>query len=316
MSLSKINQKAKVNADTGFGVQGGLLGERFVRKDGSFNMIKQGWPLWKRISVYSYILRLSWPEFFGSILLFYFFVNILFTTMYCWAGFDQLTGILSTTTWGKIKEVFFFSTQTFTTVGYGRINPIHQTADIIASIQSMTGWLFFALVTGLLYGRFTQPKAYLAFTEKALVSPYRGGLGLMFRMVPYKEHHYLTDAKVVVNMAFAVMEEGKPVYKFYELGLERARVDSLSTNWTVVHPIDNDSPIVNFTKEDMEAADLEVYVQVTGFDHIFSSTVIQRTSYTFAEIVWNAKFQPMYKESTNGQVTVVELDKLDLYKMV
>lgn len=316
MSISKLNKQAKDNPDTGFGVQANQLGERFVRKDGSFNMSKQGWPLWKRISIYSFILRLSWLQFFGAILLFYFVVNIIFTFLYCWAGFDQLTGILATTKWGRIKEVFFFSTQTFTTVGYGRINPVQQAADIISAIQSMMGWLFFALVTGLLYGRFTQPKAYLAFTQKALVSPFKGGWGLMFRMVPYKEHHYLTDARVVVNVAFMVVEDEKPVYKFYELKLERSRVDSLSTNWTVVHPIDADSPIVNFTKEDMDASDLELYVQVTGFDHIFSNTVMQRTSYTYPEIVWNAKFAPMYRESTNGQITIIELDKLDAYNLL
>jgi inward rectifier potassium channel len=316
VSISKINKKAKDNQDTGFGVQASQLGERFVRKDGSFNLHKQGWPLWKRISLYSYILKLSWLQFLGAIILFYFIVNVLFTFLYCYAGFDQLTGLLSTTKWGRIKEVFFFSTQTFTTVGYGRINPIHQSTDIIASIQAMTGWLFFALVTGLLYGRFTQPKAYLAFSEKALVSPYKGGWGLMFRMVPYKENHYLTDARVVVNVAFMVVEEDKPVYKFYELKLERSRVDALSTNWTVVHPIDTDSPIVNFGKEDMDASDLELYVQVTGFDHIFSNTVLQRTSYTFPEIVWNAKFSPMYRESTNGQITIIELDKLNSYNLL
>lgn len=314
MPLAKLNKRAKDNPDTGFGIQANQLGERFVRKDGSFNLRKQGWPLWKRIAIYSYILKLSWTQFLGAIILFYFFVNVVFTLLYCWAGFDQLTGIISVTPWGRVKEVFFFSTQTFTTVGYGRINPIHQTTDIIASIQSMTGWLFFALVTGLLYGRFTQPKAYLAFSEKALMSPYRGGWGLMFRMVPYKYNHHLTDARVVVNVAFMVIEDEKPIYKFYELKLERSHVDALSTNWTVVHPIDADSPIVDFTREDMYAADLELYVQVTGFDHIFSNTVLQRTSYTYSEIVWNAKFAPMYKESTNGEVTIIQLDKLNLYE--
>lgn len=316
MAISKINKLAKDNPDTGFGTQANQLGGRFVRKDGSFNISKQGLPLLQRISVYSYILKLSWTQFLGFILLFYFTVNVLFTLLYCLAGFDQLTGIVATTKWGRIKEVFYFSTQTFTTVGYGRINPIHQTADIISSIQSMTGWLFFALVTGLLYGRFTQPKAYLAFSENALVSPYKDGWGLMFRMVPYKVNHHLTDARIAVNIAFMVVENDKPEYKFYELKLERSRVDSLSTNWTVVHPIDSESPIINFTKEDMQAADVELYVQVTGFDHIFSNTVMRRTSYTYPEIIWNAKFIPMYHESDNGQMTVIELNKLNSYTLL
>lgn len=316
MAILKINKAVKDNPDTGFGIQANQLGERFVRKDGSFNMNKTGWPLWKRVTLYSYILRLSWLQFFLLIVAFYVVVNAVFTLMYWLAGFENLTGLLARTSWGRIREVFFFSTQTFTTVGYGRINPVRQITDIIASVEAMSGWMFFALVTGLLYGRFTQPKAYIAFTEKALVSPYRGGWGLMFRMVPYKQDHYLTDARIVVNVAFMVMEDEKPVYKFYELKLERSRVDALSTNWTVVHPLDNDSPIVNFTAEDMAASDLELYVQVTGFDHIFSNTVIQRTSYIYSEIVWNAKFKSMYRESMNGQVTVIELDKLNSYELL
>lgn len=171
--------------------------------------------------------------------------------------------------------------------------------------------LSFALVTGLLYGRFTRPKAYLAFSERALISPYKNGIGLMFRMVPYKINHHLADARVVVNIAFMEMEEEKPQYKFYQLNLERSRIDTLNMNWTVVHPIDEESPLLNFNEEDMQRTDLELYVQVTGFDHIFSNIVIQRTSYTYKEIIWGAKFKPMYKESPDGNTTILELDKLN-----
>jgi len=309
--IPKVNPFSKTNPDTGFGVQANRIGERFVNKDGSFNLRKDGLPLWKRLSVYSYLMDISLVSFLAIILVFFISINTLFTGLYLLAGVNELQGFLATTEWGKIKEAFFFSTETFTTVGYGRINPVGLAAHIIAALESLAGWLSFALVTGLLYGRFTRPKAYLAFSEHALISPYKDGIGLMFRMAPYKINHHLTDARVVVNIAFMEIEDNKPEFKFYQLNLERARIDTLSMNWTVVHPIDAESPLLNFNEEDMARTDLELYVQVTGFDHIFSNMVMQRTSYTYKEIVWGAKFKPMYRESPDGKTTILELDKLN-----
>lgn len=315
-TVKNINPSSKSNPDIGFGVQAVQIGGRFVNKDGSFNLRKEGLPFFKRISIYSWFLELSWGRFFLMILVFCLLVNTIFTALYLLVGIDQLQGMLAITPWGKIKEVFFFSTQTFTTVGYGRINPVHDGADLIASFESICGWLSFALLTGLLYGRFTRPQAYLAFSENALISPYQQGIALMFRVVPYKINHDLTDARVVVNIGFMVAENDKPVYKFYTLKLERSRIDTFNMNWTVVHPIDEESPLLNFTEEDMKRSDLEIYVQVTGFDAIYSNIVMQRTSYTYKEICWGGKFKPMYHESAEDLTTVLELNKLDDFDKV
>ena len=310
MARSKINPGSKSNNDTGFGSQANRIGGRFVNKDGSFNLKKVGWPYLKRVSFYSYLLELSWLKFLGIIILFYLLINIIYTAIYLLIGHNQLQGFLTHTEWGRIKEVFYFSTQTFTTVGYGRINPVADGANIVASIETMSGWLFFAIVTGLLYGRFTRPKAYIAFSEIALISPYQNTTALMFRLVPYKNIHHLTDVKVGVNISFQVIEEDKPSYKFYQLNLERSRIDMFNMNWTVVHPITDDSPLLNFTSEDLESSDLELLVQVSGFDPIFSNVVMARTSYTYKEVIWGARFRPMYHESEDGTTTILELNKL------
>jgi inward rectifier potassium channel len=314
--IKKINPSSKYNPDTGFATQANQIGGRFINKDGSFNLRKVGWPRFKIMNIYSHLLDLSWITFTLVIIAFYLILNFFFTGLYLLIGNDQLQGLYHQTYWGKIKEVFFFSTQTFTTVGYGRINPLHDGANLIASFESMFGWLFFAIVTGLLYGRFTRPKAHLAFSEKALISPYKEGIALMFRMVPYKIRHHLADAKVVVTIGFTVIEENIPQFKFYQLNLERSRIDTFNMNWTVVHPIDEQSPLLNFTREDLEISDAELYVQVTGFSPIFSATVMQNTSYTYKEIVWGAKFKPMYHESEDGSTTIVELNKLHEYNFI
>lgn len=314
MATSKVSERIQANPDTGLGTKAGRIGGRFINRDGSFNIRKTGIPLWKRISIYSYLMEVTWPHFIFVIVLFYMIANVLFTTVYLLVGMDQLQGFVAATEWGKIKETFFFSTQSFTTVGYGRINPVGEGADIIASIETMCGWLFFAIVTGLLYGRFTQPKAFIAFSENVLISPYKTGTALMFRMVPYKNIHQLTDAKVAVNISLLVTEDGEPGYKFYQLKLERSRIDMFNMNWTVVHPVNEESPLYHLSKEDLAASDFEVMVQVSGFDPVYSNQVLQRTSYTSMEMIWGGKFSSMYHESEDGKTTILDLDKLSDYE--
>lgn len=311
---SMVDHYSSSNPDTGFGNQPGQFGGRFMNKDGSFNLKKTGASFFKRASFYSYLLEISWVKFIMLIILFYLVVNVLFTLGYFIIGEEELQGLLSRNYWSRVRELFYFSTQTFTTVGYGRINPVGDSADLLASIQAMSGWLFFALVTGLLYGRFTRPQAYIEYSENALIAPYNNGKALMFRLVPYKSNHHLSDVQVVVNLSYVFMKDGNPEYAFYKLGLERSRVDMFNMNWTVVHPIDDQSPLINFTKEDLEKSDVEILVQVSGFNPIFSNQVMQRTSYTYNEIIWGAKFKPMYHESEDGKTTILELNKLNHYE--
>ena len=231
----KYNPFIKTNNDTGFGSNPGDLGGRFINKDGTFNLRREGMSLINRFSIYQKMLHLPRWKFILVILLFYFGINVLFTMLYFLAGSDQLQGLIAKSEWGRIKEVFYFSTQTFTTVGYGRINPVGDFPNILSSIEALTGFLSFAIATGLIYGRFARPGAYLAFSEKALISPFKGKTALMFRFVIYKENHMLTNVEIRVNLAMMVEENGHSSYKFYDLELERRRVDSLPMNWTGCH---------------------------------------------------------------------------------
>jgi inward rectifier potassium channel len=178
----------------------------------------------------------------------------------------------------------------------------------------MMGFLSFAIATGLLYGRFSKPKAFLLFSKEALVSPYRGEQALMFRFASYKDSHTMSNVEIKVNAAMLVDDHGKSVFKFFELALERTHVETLPMNWTVVHPLTPDSPIYSYSAEDMKKADLEIYVSVRGFDDTYSNIVQQRTSYTYDEIVFERKFVQMYRESKDGKTTIVELFKLDEHR--
>lgn len=308
--LRSINPFSKVNTDTGFGSTDNY-GGRFVNRDGTFNIRKEGQGFWQRFSLFHTMLNLPLWKFTGVLFTSFIGINLLYTLIYLAFGVDQFTGMIATNRWQEIKEVFFFSTETFTTVGYGRVNPIGDAANFVAAIEAMSGFISFAVVTGLIYGRFAKPTSYLIFSDHAVIAPYRGGIGLMFRFASYKEQHTLTDVDIRLNAAFRIQENGNYVYKFYDLALERSKVDSLPMNWTVVHPIDEKSPLMGFTEEDMRTADMEVYVLVRGFDDVFSNFVLRRTSYTYDEIKFNKKFQPMYRESTDGKTTILELDKIN-----
>jgi inward rectifier potassium channel len=311
-----INPFSKVNNDTGFGTNASSYGGRFINKDGSFNMRREGLPFLQRFSIYHSMLNLPRWKFIVVIVTFYLSINLLYTIIYLLIGANQFQGMLAHTRWEIFKEVYFFSTETFTTVGYGRVNPTGDGANFVASIEAMTGFLSFAIATGLIYGRFAKPKSFLLFSDYALIAPFQDKTGLMFRFVSYKDNHILSNVEIKVNIGLQVQENGNTVYKFYDLALERSRVDSLPMNWTVVHPIDENSPLWGFSVEDTQASDVELYVLVRAFDDVYSNVVLQRTSYTFEEIKFNKKFIPMYRESDDGKTTILELHKLNVYKEI
>jgi inward rectifier potassium channel len=308
---NRINPVSRQNPDTGFSTTGNINGGRFINRDGTFNLRKIGWPFWQRYSIYYRMITIPLWQFISLIFIFYIGINLLFTLIYISIGADELTGMIAHEGWKMFKEIYFFSAQTFTTVGYGRINPVGDAAGLVAAIEAMTGLLSFAIATGLIYGRFARPRAHLAFSDNATIAPYRDKTALMFRFVCYKEHHALTDVTVQVNLAMLIQENGQANYKYYDLPLERHKIESLPMNWTVVHPIDEQSPLLGLSAEDMKAADVELYVLVRGFNDVYSNTVLQRTSYTFDEIKINRRFTHMYRETENG--TILELHKLNRF---
>jgi inward rectifier potassium channel len=306
----RINTSSKENTNTGFGTSADSQGGRFMNRDGTFNLRKEGMGFMYRFSIFQTMLSIPRWKFAAVILVFYIAINLVFTAIYLAVGVNQLQGIIGNNPWDIFKEVYFFSTQTFTTVGYGRVNPTGSMANFVSSIEALLGFLSFAIATGLIYGRFAKPKSFITFSKHALISPFHGKTALMFRFASYKDNHSLTDVEVIVNVGLQVLDGDRRVFRYFALELERSRIESLPMNWTVVHPIDEKSPLLGFTPEDMKAADVEIYVLIRGFDDVFSSIVQRRTSYVYSEIIFNRKFVPMYRESEDGQTTILELHKM------
>jgi inward rectifier potassium channel len=310
--IRKVNPKATSEINTGFGVNSSDYGGRFLNKNGKPNIEKRGLGYLERISLYHVLLEMPRWKFFATILFFYFLINLLFGFTYFLLGVNYLAGIQSGSALKKFSEAFFFSCQTFTTVGYGRISPVGFMASSLSALEALIGLLSFAVVTGLLYGRFSRPKAYIRFSENALLAPFHDGNAIMFRLAPFK-NTTLTDAEAKVSLGLIVEENGKMVNKFFQLRLEYERVNSLTLNWTIVHPITETSPFYNFTEEDFKNAEGEILVYIKAFDDMFSNIVVTRTSYTLNEVILGAKFEPMYHRSKNENKTLLHLNKLNSF---
>lgn len=313
--IRKINPKATSEINTGFGVNSSDYGGRFLNKNGHPNIEKKGVGYFEKISWYHVLLEMPRFKFLTVILVFYFVINLLFGFFYFLLGGDKLSGIIANSPFKEFEETFFFSCQTFTTVGYGRISPIGFVASTLSSVEALIGLLSLAVVTGLLYGRFSRPKAFLKFSENALLAPFHNGKAIMLRLAPFK-NNTLTDAEAKLTLGLIVEEKGKPVNKFYQLPLEYHTVNSLTLSWTIVHPITETSPFYNFTKEDFQNAQGEILVFIKAFDDMFSNTVVARTSYTLNEIIVGARFEPMYRKSENKNKTLLHLNKLNSFSLI
>jgi inward rectifier potassium channel len=315
MALLKRLRNLRTDNNTGFGTNSSNTGGRFVNKDGKANVIKKGVGVLNRYSWYHTMLQMKRGKFLLLLLLIYISVNLFFAGIYYLIGIDHLAGVNAGSAWKNFTEVFFFSAQTFTTVGYGRISPTGFAASAVSTFEAFLGLLSFAIATGLFYGRFSRPQAFLKFSDNALIAPYKDGSAFMFRLVPFKNNN-LSEVEVKLTMAVSTEENGKLFDKFYNLDLEISKVNALALSWTIVHAITEDSPFYGLSKEDIAAADMEIMVFVKAFDEVFSNNVVSRTSYVSSEIVWGAKFNIMYRPNNDKSKTVIDIDRLNDFNSV
>lgn len=280
---------------------------RAINKDGSFNVRRRGGGL-RNTHLYLWLVSLSWPFFFGITLLAYLAVNFLFAGIYVALGPNILQHADADSTLGNFSTAFFFSAHTITTVGYGSIFPKGFAGNLVASIESMAGLMGFALATGLLYGRFSRPSARLLFSEHALVAPYKNITSLQFRLANQRTNA-LMEIEASVMLMVVENVNGRLQRDYTVLRLERRSIYFLPLTWTVVHPIDESSPLYGRTPEDLEQQQAEVLILVKGFDETFSQTVQTRYSYRYDEILWHARFQPAFRVDEHGHM-VLELDQV------
>ncbi len=276
---------------------------RTMNPDGTFNVERERTSILD--NVYFDLVTMNWAVFFGAALVFFVLVNSLFAGLYCAIGVQSLNGMKEGSVVENFMQAYFFSSQTLTTVGYGHISPNGFAANLLASFESFLGLLFFALISGLVYGRFSRQRAKIVFSDNMLVAPYRDGRGLMFRMGNARRSEIIEAEAQVILTINQRDEQGYEVRKYYNLNLEINKVSFFTLSWTIVHALDESSPIYGFGPEDMEAGNVEFLILVKGTDEANHNTVHARRSYTAAELVWDAKFKPVIGRNAKGMPFVL-----------
>jgi inward rectifier potassium channel len=283
---------------------------RLLTHDGEFNVRRNNLGPFHRYNAYHTLLKMTVPKLLGLVAVLYLGVNFLFASLYWLAGPNALAGTEGSV---RFEDCFFFSVQTLATIGYGKLVPNTRLANALVSLEALIGLLGFAVLSGLLFARFTRPSAKVSFSDKAIVAPYGSGWALMFRLANMRRH-VLTDVHAVVSIARWVTVNGKAQRRFDLLPLERASIIFMPLHWVIVHPITDNSPLKGMTRESFLASDPELVCLISGHDETFAQTVHARISYDKGEIAWGARFRDIY--TTDVDHVAVDLTRLSDYDEV
>jgi len=282
---------------------------RLLNRDGSFNVVLDGLNPLSSLSLYHWLLTISWPRFLAFIAGSYIAVNALFASAFLLLGSDALQSSAGSFTGHPFYRAFFFSVDTFATIGYGNIIPVGVAANILVTIEALLNIVGVALATGVMFARFSRPSARIIYSRNAIVAPYRDKTALEFRIANTRRSQ-LIDVQVQAILTKVERVSGSTVRKFYELNLERNRVVFFPLSWTVVHPIDSASPIWGLTHEDLVDGDAELLVLLIGTDETVSQSVHSRSSYQADEIVWGAKFANMFMRTEAEGIIGMNLSRI------
>jgi inward rectifier potassium channel len=306
-----------ITADLGFGsVVTRESRRRLLNRDGSFNVRREGLRFWESLSFYHYLLTISWTKFLLIVTAMFVVTNTIFALFYLACGEQSLMRASGTPTLGRFADAFFFSVETLATIGYGHIAPVSLAANVVMTVESLIGLLAFAAVAGFVFARFARPTAQILFSKCAVIAPYRGGRAFMFRIVNRRSSQLVNvEARVLLSRR---KRDGTTAVdrEFLQLELERDSVVFFPLAWTIVHPIDDDSPLRDWTAADLKDCDAEFLVLLNGFEETFSQNVHTRSSYKIDEIVWGARFQSLFNPPDEHGEISVDIRKLHDYERV
>lgn len=313
--LRKIIDRAKPGEDIGL-YRGGQKGrQRTINADGSYNMERKTGRLFGNFYLYHWLITTSWKHYWIAIVSFYLVDNVVFGSIYYWLGADNLSGIVGTSEIDKFLSCFFFSCQTFTTVGYGGLHPVGKIASSLAVIEAFLGLMAFAVATGTLYGRFSRARASIKYSDKIIIAPFKGGTAMQF-MIANEMDNPLMEVEARVNLSWNEEDEdGKSIRRFQQVKLEFDKIAMFPTSWIINHPIDEESALYGKTAEEIQKSDVEVFVTLKAFDEIFSQTIYMRHSYMHSQFVYGAKFRRPFETNEEGKI-VMDVTKVGEYDHV
>lgn len=294
--------------DYGIGDRAASSDGRLLNPDGSFNVKRRGLSWVRSLNLYHALTTMSTARFCLSAVAAYLAVNGLFAVGYLLCGRAAIAGLETAPFWERLAGCFFFSVETFSTIGYGTLAPLNRAAHVLVVFEAMVGLASTALATGLVFARFSRPQAKLLCSKTSVVSPHQGGQAWMFRMANGGRSQLMdVEAKVVLATRDPSAPSGR---RFDVLQLERSRIMMFPLHWVVVHPIDEESPMFGLTREEFETSAPEFLILTSAVDETFADSVYARTSYSAEQIEWNARFSDIYSPTDDGAVAI-DLSRLD-----
>jgi inward rectifier potassium channel len=311
---SRVAAEAEVrDRYLGFGaVVSSNRARRLLNRDGSFNVVREGLGVLATVAPYHLLLTIGWPGFIAVVTLLYLVLNLLFALVFLACGPDALAGPAIHMLGGRFSQAFFFSIQTFATIGYGQIGPNGLAANLLVTVEALVGLMYQALATGLLFARFARPTASIVFSRQAIIAPYAEMQSLQFRIANRRRRNEIIDLEAqVLYTSFETNDRGQLVRRYRLLPLERNKVTFFPLSWTIVHPIDESSPLKGKSREDLERDDAEILVLLTGVDETYEQTVHARTSYRADELVWNARFRSVFRGISPAHLLSIDVSRLN-----
>ncbi len=273
-------------------------------------MRRTGLPLAESRSFYRYVLDISWTRFLSHVIFWYFATNLIFAAIYIACGPGALEGPddFGLGMGAHVARAFFFSIQTLATIGYGRIVPVGLAANIVVAVESVVGLVLFGLIAGVGFARFSRPRPSVRFSDHALMAPYQGISAFMFRMVNARDAElYEMQAEVAV----ARLDIRNPGERLFDgLVLERSSISLFPLSWTIVHPIDESSPLFGVTEDELNRSEAEFLVRLTAFEETTGQTVHIRTSYKWDEVKWGARFVNIIDRNAPDGIIRVDVQRV------
>lgn len=249
--------------------------------------------------LYHLILTFSWPQFAAMVLGTYLCINFLFATLYFLSG-DCISELAP----GSYSDRFFFSVETLATVGYGHAYPATLYGHCVATLEILVGLFGLAVLTGLIFVRFSRPTARIRFSNVAVIAPFNGNPTLMVRLANLR-HHAMVEAQFrLLYMRDELTKEGEDVRRFYPLQLQFNHLISFPAALTLRHEIDQTSPLFGLTPDDLKLTDSRMLVSIVCIDPVIQAPVQTQTEYIHEQIAWNQRFAEIYTEDAVGRYTV------------
>jgi inward rectifier potassium channel len=310
--MAIFNGKKNDETELGFGNKNYKDSVRFLNLDGSVNVKRQGIGM-SNLDLYHWLTTISFKKFILIVLAFYSTVNIIFASVYFTLCNQSFGGIEEHTGMDRFLDMCYFSAQTITTVGYGHVYPKEHLSSLIASAESLFGLMLFAIVTGVLFGRFSRPKNSLLYSKNILLAPYKGITALMFRVANTKQYELIeNEANVVMTMKNPETNRRE----FFNLSLELSKINFLALSWTIVHPIDEKSPLYGLTVKDLIERDAEVIILIKGITDTFSQTVFSRHSYKSSQLLERRKFVPVKQDVNEKGKVIISLEDIHVSETI